>query len=89
MSDSGSDIQLAFFFDAVKRDWLLILALQTTFNVHYFFYVVLEIVTNSIPYTAAMMIIIIKNTIKSFTFSLACKNFLSMDKKLTKSKSRV
>jgi hypothetical protein len=51
-----------------KRDWLLILALQTTFNVHYFFYVVLKIVTNSLPYTAAMMIIIVKNTIKSFDF---------------------
>jgi hypothetical protein len=25
-----------FVFGAVKRDWLLILALQTTFNVHYF-----------------------------------------------------
>jgi hypothetical protein len=24
MSDPGSDIQLAFFFGAVKRDWLLI-----------------------------------------------------------------
>jgi hypothetical protein len=35
-SESASDIQLAFFFGAVKRDWLLILALQTTFNVHYF-----------------------------------------------------
>jgi hypothetical protein len=34
---------------------LLILALQSTFNVHYFFYVVLELVTNSLPYTAAMM----------------------------------
>jgi hypothetical protein len=67
-SDPGSDIQLAFCFGVVKRDWLLILALQTTFNVHYFFYVVLELVTNSLPYTAAMMIIIIKNTIKSLTF---------------------
>jgi hypothetical protein len=57
MSDPGSDIQLAFF-GAVKRDWLLILALQTTFNVHNFFYVVLELVTNSLPYTAAMMIIL-------------------------------
>jgi hypothetical protein len=37
MSDPGSDIQLAFSFGAVKRDWLLLLALQTTFNVHYFF----------------------------------------------------
>jgi hypothetical protein len=37
MSDPGYDIQLAFFFGAVKRDWLLILALQTTFNMHYFF----------------------------------------------------
>jgi hypothetical protein len=57
MSDPGSDIQLAFF-GSVKRDWLLILALQTTFNVHNFFYVVLELVTNSLPYTAAMMIIL-------------------------------
>jgi hypothetical protein len=40
-------------FGAVKRDWLLILALQTTFNVHYCFYVVLELVTKSLPYTAA------------------------------------
>jgi hypothetical protein len=86
MPDPGSDIQLAFFFGAVKRDWLLILALQTTFNVHNFFYVVLELVPNLLPYTAAMMIIIVKNTIKSFAFFLACKNFLSMDKKLTKSK---
>jgi hypothetical protein len=31
---------ISIFFGAVKRDWLLILALQTTFNVHYFFYVV-------------------------------------------------
>jgi hypothetical protein len=68
MSGPGSDIKLAFFFGAVKRDWLLILALQTTFNMHYFFYVVLELVTNWLPYTAAMMIILIKNTIKSFTF---------------------
>jgi hypothetical protein len=60
MSDPGSDIQFAFFFGAVKRDWLLILALQTTFNVHYFSYIVLELVTNSLPYTAAMMIIIVK-----------------------------
>jgi hypothetical protein len=59
MSDPSYDIQLAFFFGAVKRDWLLKLALQTTFNVHYFFYVVLELVTNSLPYTAAMMIIIV------------------------------
>jgi hypothetical protein len=72
MSDPGSDIQLAFFFGAVKRDWLLILALQTTFNVHYFFYVVLvELVTNLLPYIAAMMIIIVKNTIKSFNFFLS------------------
>jgi hypothetical protein len=68
MSDAGSDIQLAFFFGAVKRYFLLILALQTIFNVHYFFYVVLELVTNSFPLTASMMIIIVKNTIKSFTF---------------------
>jgi hypothetical protein len=70
MSDPGSDIQLAFFFGAVKLDWLFILGLQTTFDVHYFFYVVLELVTNSLPYTAAMMIIIVKNTIKSFAFFL-------------------
>jgi hypothetical protein len=38
MADPGSDIKLAFFFGAVKSDWLLILALQTTFNVYYFFY---------------------------------------------------
>jgi hypothetical protein len=62
MFDPGSVIQLAFVFGAVKREWLLILALQTTFNVHYFFYVVLGIVTNS------MMIIIVINTIKSFSF---------------------
>jgi hypothetical protein len=68
ISDHGSDIQLAFFFGAMKRDWLLILALQTTFNVHYFFYVVLELVTNSLPYTVVLMIIIVKNTIKSFSF---------------------
>jgi hypothetical protein len=55
-----------FVFGAVKCDWLLILALQTTFNVHYFFYVVLELDTNSLPYTAAMMIITIKNTRKRF-----------------------
>jgi hypothetical protein len=57
-----------FVFGAVKRDWLLIHALQTTINVHYFFYVVLELVTNSLAYTAAMKIIIIKNTRMSFTF---------------------
>jgi hypothetical protein len=44
------DITLGNMSDAVKRDWLFILALQTTFNVHYFFYVVLELVTNSLPY---------------------------------------
>jgi hypothetical protein len=55
----------------VKRDWLLILALQTTFNMHDFFYVVLELVTNSLSYTAAMMIIIIKNTRMSFAFLLS------------------
>jgi hypothetical protein len=37
MFDPGSVIQLAFFIGAVKRDWLLILTLQTTFNVHFFF----------------------------------------------------
>jgi hypothetical protein len=68
MSDPGSDIKFAFFFGTVKRDWLLIFALQTTFNVHYFFYVFWELVTNSLPNTAAMMIIIVKNTIKSFTY---------------------
>jgi hypothetical protein len=57
-----------FVFGTVKRDWFLILALETTFNVHYFFYVVLELVTNSLPYTVAMMIIFIKSTIKSLTF---------------------
>jgi hypothetical protein len=57
-----------FVFGAVKRDWLVILALRTTFNVHNFFYVVLVLVINSVPYTAAMMIIIVKNTIKSLTF---------------------
>jgi hypothetical protein len=57
-----------FVFGAVKRDWLLILALQTTFNVHYFCYVALELVTNSLPYTAAMMIIIVKITRMSFAF---------------------
>jgi hypothetical protein len=55
-----------FVFGAVKCDWLYILALQTTFNVHYFFYVVSELDTNSLAYTAAMMIITIKNTRKSF-----------------------
>jgi hypothetical protein len=59
-----------FVFGAVERDWLLILALQTTFNVYYFLYVVLELDTNSLPYTAAMMSIIVKNTIKSFIFFL-------------------
>jgi hypothetical protein len=68
-SDPCSDIQLAFCFWRGEM-WLvlLLLALQTTFNGHYFFYVVLELVTNSFPYTAAMMIIIVKDTIKSFTF---------------------
>jgi hypothetical protein len=47
---------------------LLVLALQTTFNVLYFFFVVLVLALNSLPYTPAMMIIIVKNTIKSFTF---------------------
>jgi multisubunit Na+/H+ antiporter MnhF subunit len=60
-----------FVFGAEKRDRLLILDLQTTFNVHYFFYVFLELVTNSLPYTAAMMIINIKNTIMSFPFSFS------------------
>jgi hypothetical protein len=50
-----------FVFGAVKCDWLLILALQTTFNLHYFFYVVFELVTNSLSYTAAMMIISVLN----------------------------
>jgi hypothetical protein len=40
-SASVLTISLRFVFGAVKRDWLLILALQTTFNVYYFFYVVL------------------------------------------------
>jgi hypothetical protein len=57
-----------FVFGAVKCDWLLILTFQTTFNVHYFFFVVLVLAINSLPYTAAMMVIIVKNTIKSFTF---------------------
>jgi hypothetical protein len=57
-----------FIFGALKRGWLLILALQTTFNVHYFFFVVLVLVINSLPYTAAIMIKINKNTRKSFTF---------------------
>jgi hypothetical protein len=58
----------------VKRDWLLILALQTTFNVHYFFFV---------SYTAAMMIIIVKNTRKLFFYRVRTKY---MDKKLKKPK---
>jgi hypothetical protein len=66
----------------MKCDWLVILALQTTFNVHYFLYVVLELVTKSLPYTAAMMIIIIKKTRKRFTSFLVVKNFRSMDKNL-------
>jgi hypothetical protein len=57
-----------FVFGAVKRDWLLIHAIQTTINVHYFFFVVLGLVINSLPYPAAMMIIIFKNTRMSFTF---------------------
>jgi hypothetical protein len=56
---------LGFDIGAVKRDWLLILALQTTFNV--FSFVVLVRVTKLLPDTAAMMIIIVKNTRKSFT----------------------
>jgi hypothetical protein len=78
MSDPGSDIHLAFFIGAVKRDWLLILALQTTFNVQYFFYVVLGLVIYPLPYIAAMIIIIIKNTRKSFTSFLIGKNFRSI-----------
>jgi hypothetical protein len=57
-ADLGSDIKF------------LILALQTTFNVQYFFFVVLVLVINSLPYKTAMMIIIIKNTRKSFTFTV-------------------
>jgi hypothetical protein len=57
-----------FVFGAVKLDWLLILALQTTFSVHYFFYVVLDLVTNSLAYTGAMMIITIENIRMSFAF---------------------
>jgi hypothetical protein len=65
----------------VKRDWLLILVLQTPFNVHYFFFVVFVLVINSLPYNIQLLMMFI-NTRKSFTFSLACENFLSMDKKL-------
>jgi hypothetical protein len=36
-----------FVFGALKRDWLLILALQTTFNLHYFSFVVLVLGLNS------------------------------------------
>jgi hypothetical protein len=43
-----------FVFGAVKCDWLLILAPQTTFNLHYFFFVALVLAINSLPYTAAM-----------------------------------
>jgi hypothetical protein len=57
-----------FVFGAVKCHWLLILALQTTFNVHYFSFVVLVLVINSQPYTARIMIIIVKNTRMSFAF---------------------
>jgi hypothetical protein len=57
-----------FVFGALKCDWLSILALRTTLNVHYFFFVVLVLDINLLPYTAAMIIIIVKNTIKSFTF---------------------
>jgi hypothetical protein len=35
-----------FVFGAVQHDWLLILAFQMTFNVHYFFFVVLVLVIN-------------------------------------------
>jgi hypothetical protein len=55
-------------FSAVERDWLLILALQTTFNVHYFFFVVLVLAINSLPYTAAMMLFIVKNKRIIFVF---------------------
>jgi hypothetical protein len=61
----------------VSRDWLLILALQTTFNVHYFFFVVLVLVIKSLPYTAAMMIIIVKNTIKSFAFFFSVYHYVA------------
>jgi hypothetical protein len=47
---------------------LLILALQTTFNVHYFFFVVLVLAINSLPYTAAMMLFIVKNKRIIFVF---------------------
>jgi hypothetical protein len=62
-SDLVADIILA-----VKRGWLLILALQTTFNVQYFFFVVLVLVINSLPNTAAMLIIIVNKTRMSFIF---------------------
>jgi hypothetical protein len=55
-------------FSAVERDWLLILALQTTFNMHYFFFVVLVLAINSLPYTAAMMLFIVKNKRIIFVF---------------------
>jgi hypothetical protein len=55
-----------FVFGALKRDWLLILALQTTFNVHYFFFEVLVLALSSLPYTAAMMLIMVKNKRISF-----------------------
>jgi hypothetical protein len=42
-SASVLTLSLRFVFGAVKRDWLLILAVQTTFNVHSFFYVDFEL----------------------------------------------
>jgi hypothetical protein len=56
-----------FVFVAVKGDWLLVLALQTTFNVHYFDFVVLVLVISSLPFLAAIMFFINENTRMSFT----------------------
>jgi hypothetical protein len=48
-SASVLTLSCRFVFGAVKRDWLLILVFQINFYVHYFFYVVLELITNSLP----------------------------------------
>jgi hypothetical protein len=69
---------ISIFFGAVKRDWLLILALQTCSSLGAS-YMLITIYSCNDDY------IIIKNTRKSYTYFLIGKNFRSMDKKLQKS----
>jgi hypothetical protein len=67
---------VAVIFGAANGDWLNIFALQVTFNVHCFFFIVLGLVMYSLLYPAEIMLIIFKNTRIAFFYSV--QEFLTL-----------